>query len=278
LTRSLGIGAFDYPMPLSESFPRILTLGARHVEVGCPKNVTPQTAAETAELAARHGITITSVGCGAKLNETDDVPAGQKWIMDCIITAHRLGAGSIFTYFGGNPGRTQRQAIEHYKEQIKPCLEAASRYGVTILMENHFSHVDGEVTNTVDGCLELIDFIDSPLFRLNYDPCNFYVGGEEYWPYSFKVLRPYVGGVHMKDAMRYNQRVHGPYEGRIVETRGQQFRFVAMGTGACNNDPVLRSLIDDGYDGPVTIEAHTPPDSIDEVYRIGLAYCRERGW
>jgi sugar phosphate isomerase/epimerase len=278
MTRSLGIAGFEYPLPPEQLFPRVRSLGVRYCELAVPTNLTPETAGRVAELAAASDVIVTAVATLSKLNSSDDVAGTQKLINDSIECAGRLGAPFVITYFGGHPSRGHDEAIRRYAEHIQPCLERAERRGVAILIENHFSHAAGEVTNTADGCVALFEAIGSPRFRLNFDPCNFCIGAEEYFPYAYRLLRPYTLNVHLKDARKYRAALHGPYHGRIVhDLRQGEFIFVAMGDGAVCSDAIVQALQEDGFDGPITIEAHTPHETLDGVFRTGIDYCRKRG-
>jgi hypothetical protein len=40
---------------------------------------------------------------------------------------------------------------------------------------------------------------------------------------------------------------------------------------------MLDALLRDGYEGPVTVEAHTPADTLDEAFATGISFCRKAG-
>ena len=91
-------------------------------------------------------------------------------------------------------------------------------------------------------------------------------------------LKEVIRNVHVKDARPYDAVRDASYPGRVVEDvhRGR-FLFVPAGEGVTDNATVLATLANDGYAGPVTVEAHTPPDTLDAVFAQGLRFCRERG-
>lgn len=276
----LAIGMFDYDLGVSEAVSRVEKLGVHLVELVCPRNVTESTAADVRSQLTQAGIQTSAVATLTKPNATDD-EAEVAQIIELVAqsarTAGALGAYRAITYFGGHPTRGHDEAIARYAELIKPALAVAADVGVDVLVENHFSHAPGEVTNTARGCLELVEAVDHPNFAINFDPCNFAVGGQDVVE-AYEMLRPVVRNVHMKDTVPRDPVAHASYPGRVVTdlVRGD-FIFVPMGEGVTDNAAVLARLAADGYDGPVSVEAHTPQDTLDDVFRIGRDYCLDHG-
>jgi sugar phosphate isomerase/epimerase len=189
--------------------------------------------------------------------------------------ASALGAPSVIAYFGAHPDRSARESIGRYCDLVRPMVELAERQGITILIENHFSHAPGDVTSGPEGCAELIAAIDSPRFALNFDPCNFAIAGIDVMA-AYEMLRQFVQNVHVKDARPYDPLADASYPGRIVEdTNRGHFIFVPVGDGITENAVVLEALARDGYAGTVTVEAHTPQETLDVLFAQGLALCRE---
>lgn len=274
---NLGLAAFEYKQPIGQVFQQISNLGMKQCELVTPEDVRMGNVHEVLELMKEFKISVTAVTSLTKLNSTDDIKKTQEIINESILCAAQLGAPFVVTYFGGHHTRTPEEAIKLYKESIKPCLKLAEENNITILIENHFSHAPGEVTNTAQGCLELLQLIDSKYFQLNFDPCNFVIGGEEFYPYAYEKLKPYIKNVHMKDTVKYDFTIHSDYKGRIVNDLNQgDFIFVKLGSGILNGDQFLKQLLQDGYKGPITIEAHTPGSTLNDVFRIGIQYCMER--
>jgi sugar phosphate isomerase/epimerase len=93
---------------------------------------------------------------------------------------------------------------------------------------------------------------------------------------AYESLRPFVQNVHVKDARPYDPVADADYPGRIVEdTHRGRFIFVPVEEGITDNADVLAALARDGYAGTVTVEAHTPQNTLDSVFGRGLTYCRE---
>lgn len=277
MSRSLGIAAFEYKTSLSEAFRRTSEHGVRHCELATPADVTLESLPEAADLAAEHGMTVTSVASLTRLNSPGDAGQTIALIDQSVEIAAGLGASRVITYFGGHPDRPPRDAIERYADLIGPTLDHARHLGVSVLIENHFSHAPGEVTNTAEGCAELISAVGADNFGLNFDHCNFAIGGQDIAA-AYKLLRPMIRNVHVKDARAFDAVADADYDGRVVTdlVRGK-FMFVPVGDGITDNDLILDRVVADHLQVPVTIEVHVPDRMMDAAFARGLALCRGKG-
>jgi len=275
--RTLGVAAFEYRVPLDEELARGSRLGADACELATPGDVTVENAEAVAGAVAANGVRVTAVASLSKPNAPDGAETGLRLLEASIRCAHPLRAPYAVAYFGGHPTRPPAEAIAEYRRLVRPMVELAGELGVTILIENHFSHAPGDVTSGPAGCGELIAAVDSPSFALNFDPCNFAIAGIDVAA-AYADLRDVVRNVHVKDARPYDPLVDASYEGRVVEDlhRGR-FLFVPVGDGITDNTSVLKALLRDRYSGPVTVEAHTPEETLDAVFAHGLSYLRETG-
>lgn len=280
MTMRLSIGMFDYDLTLGEAIVRMERLGATRVEIAAPKNVTVAEVDSVKRQLDEAGISVTAVATLSKPNMVDEpaqVKAHLDLLTDSVRIAAALGAERAITYFGGHPTRGHDEAIERYVGLVGPTLVVADDLGVDVLIENHFSHAPGEVTNTAKGCLELVEAVDDPRFAINFDACNFAVGGQDLVE-AYDVLRHLIRNVHMKDTLPLDPVAHAGYPGRVVtDLHRGDFIFVAMGQGITDNDAIFERLAADGYSGPVSVEAHTPQESLDEVFAIGRDYCLAQG-
>jgi sugar phosphate isomerase/epimerase len=278
--RTIGIAAFEYHRPVDEALIRVRKLGVGHCELVTPGDVTPETARSTAAVAAETGVTVTAVASLSKPNTIDDdgdVAPMLRLLDDSIEAARLLGAPFAITYFGGHPTRGEAEAIDRYARLVAPSIRRAEDAGVTVLVENHFSHAPGEVTNTAAGCRDLVQAVGSDHFAVNFDYCNFAIGGQPLVE-AYDVLRPYIRNVHVKDARPVDPARDADYDGRIVtDLVHGEFRFVAVGDGISDHAAVLSRVVADDLPVSVTIEAHVPDADLDECFRRGLALCRGEG-
>lgn len=142
----------------------------------------------------------------------------------------------IFSYYPA-----EHQLVENDREEVlermRKKVETLRDSKVVIVHENE----TGIYGSTADRCVDLARSINSPKFRLAYDPANFVWGQhipnnvDVCWP----VMRPYVSHVHIKDWKLGNQDV-GSIPG---EGDGQMKRL-------------FEELAAMKYDGFLTMEPH----------------------
>jgi sugar phosphate isomerase/epimerase len=109
------------------------------------------------------------------------------------------------------------------------------------LFENHG---DG-ASAYPDVCRDVLQRVNRPNVRLNFDPINFeHVGVDS--SEALSLLHPWVGHVHLKGV------------------DGDQ--FCEFGSGTIDLMPVLRALIAGGYRGKFTVEYEGPFDKTVRLY------------
>lgn len=276
----VGIAAFEYHLPAPEAFARAAALGVTRCEIVTPADVVPETVGDVAVAAKEAGVAVTAVASLSKPNavdDPDDVARMIRLLDDSITCADALGSPYAITYFGGHPSRPEAEALERYVELVAPSVRRAEQLGVTVLIENHFSHAPGEVTNTARGCRDLIDAIGSPAFALNFDYCNFAIGGQSL-DQAFDLLEPFIRNVHVKDARPVDPVRDAGYQGRVVtDLVNGKFLFVPVDEGITDNRALVRLLVAKGLDVTITVEAHVPDEQLDQCYRRGIELCRQEG-
>jgi sugar phosphate isomerase/epimerase len=210
----IGIGSVEWRWSkLADILVRLHRYGVQCVELVGRKNVFTESLAEAQALLAEWQIQPNAVSAFTKLNEAvhERVRETQDLINECIDLAAGLRAPYTVTYCGTNALRDDAEAIARYAEFVRPCLRQAEDKGVVLLIENLFDAVPSEipaafrqryrssdVTRTARGCLHLLETVDSPWFRFNYDPGNFLIGGEEPYPYAYELLKDYICNIHLR--------------------------------------------------------------------------------
>ena len=112
---------------------------------------------------------------------------------------------------------------------------------VTFVFENH----DGASLHP-EVCADVLERVARPNIRMNFDPINFAKGGVDPMA-ALAIVRSHVGHVHLKGL-----------------DRGEYCEF---GEGDVGLEPVVRSLVDGGYDGRFTVEYEGPFDGTLRLYR-----------
>lgn len=121
------------------------------------------------------------------------------------------------------------------------AVEVAAEEDLVLVMENDFecNLGSGELAS------KMIAEVDSPHLRLLWDCGNAIFVGEEAYPYGYEFAKPLIGHVHVKDA--------------VMDLDTGEPRWVELGTGLMDMHGQLKALIDDGYEGVVSIENHWKP-------------------
>jgi sugar phosphate isomerase/epimerase len=215
-------------------------LGIKYIEVRGvnKKNISQLTLPEVRDVRQelnRHGIRVSSVGSPiGKIQIHDDFQEHMELVKRIIQTAHELESPfiRIFSFYipEEKPFSLYRNEVI---DRLGAILEAAKGSGVTVLHENE-KHIYGDIP---ERCLDLMESLKEYGIASAFDPANFVQCEAQSYPHAFKLLKPYIRYVHIKDALADGRNVPaGQGEGRIQE--------------------VLAELKADGYEGFLSLEPH----------------------
>ncbi len=141
----------------------------------------------------------------------------------------------MFSYYA-----PQDKNIDDFRDEVMERMQAKVEViqdaPVVMVHENE----SGIYGHNAQNCVDLVKTIDSPKFRLVYDPANFVWGQEitdsvkNCWP----LMKPYVVHIHIKDWKLGAEigSIPGEGDGQIPQ--------------------LLAELAADGYDGCLTMEPH----------------------
>ena len=166
--------------------------------------------------------------------------------------ARDLGAPNITTEPGGPafPGQSRDEALDIFYEELMPCVDAAARLEVPLLIEP-------EPDLLIERCDEYLDFIqriDSPWVGLNFDIGHAYCVGEDPQDWIAR-MAPYTKHYHFED---------------IADTRVH--KHLIPGRGAIDFAATLQAIAATGYDGWITIELYPYIDEPDVAAREAFEY------
>ncbi len=138
-----------------------------------------------------------------------------------------------------------RAAID---DKLREAAAIAAKRRVTLVMENEYA------CNTATGAeaARTLAAVNSPSFKLNWDPGNSAFRNETPYPDAYHLLpKDRIGHVHCKD---------------VVRNADGSFAWMAMGRGMIDYVGQFRALKSDGYRGAVVLETHwrgagTPEES-----------------
>ena len=149
--------------------------------------------------------------------------------------AGQLGAKYIrmFSFYHeGGAEWTEGERAEVLSRLGRMIAYAAER-DVVLLHENE-KDIYGD---TAERCADLMEELGCGHFRAVFDPANFVQCGQDTWE-AFEKLKGHIAYLHIKDALLADGRV------------------VPAGVGDGNVERILRSLLETGYDGFLSLEPH----------------------
>lgn len=131
----------------------------------------------------------------------------------CAI-AHLLECRYIRTFSFYIPKTEQP---EKYRDQVlirlHQLVSVAAKHGVVLINENE-KELYGDIGSR---CLDIMESVNSPFFRLAFDFANFVQSGED-TEICWDMLQDYIEYIHIKDAVSANQEnvLCGTGEGKIA--------------------------------------------------------------
>ena len=194
-------------------------------------------------------------GYGVKFSQLDaafpvSLPEGASlgliYILNSIRWAKLVGCTHIDTtdHMFKPEGLTDDQAMDMMKNIYAQVLETAERYEMIINIEPH-----GYYTTKPEFMEKMLDFVDSPYLRMNFDTGNTFIAGQD--PVAFlEKFKDKVSHVHVKDV---SESLAASLRGELT---GIAVSNTAIGDGV-NVDNIKKCfdiLVEMKYDGVVSIE------------------------
>jgi sugar phosphate isomerase/epimerase len=250
---------FDDNEPAMALVTLALQFSVSYVEFWFPTNSAAVGLERSLQEIAAAGLHIACISTGSELYRDGGSVPDQHLLIEAIELASRVGAPYVNTYFGYARRRDDDTAIAVYGRLLKPCLEAAERCGVTIVLENEFDAfrhdpVESDITRRPVVLRRLAETVGHARFQLNFDPSNFYCAGIEPFPYAYKLLRDFIAYVHVKDVARGDDSLGGRW--RVFPDNDDRYATRDLGSGAVNWHGLLAALRQDDYRGFLTVEPH----------------------
>jgi len=162
----------------------------------------------------------------------------------CCRLAHEFEAPLLRVFdFWRKEARTpeiEDQIIRAFNEPV----EIAEKEGLMLVLENEHSCFSGTGAEAARIATE----INSPHFRLVWDPGNAFYAGERPFPEGYESVKPWMVHMHVKDA-------------RMVETPGEglQPQWCVIGEGEIDYKGQFAALKRDRYAGWISLETHFRP-------------------
>jgi sugar phosphate isomerase/epimerase len=152
-----------------------------------------------------------------------------------------LGGGFCRVLSGQNrPGLRAEEATQWVVECLWALVDDAETEGVVLCLENHYKDSlwqHPEFAQSSRRYLAILDAVDSPWLRVQFDPSNALVAGEDQYALLERVA-PRVATVHASDRGMVDGTLH----------------HGVIGEGANDYDRIFATLSRVGFDGWVSIE------------------------
>ena len=162
----------------------------------------------------------------------------------------------------------QRQWIV---DGLRQCTDHAASLGVTMVAENiDYPPTSPLMGNPVD-CCDICEAIDSPAFRLIFDPGAALFVGED--PLStLNLMAPHISHVHIKNIRAV--RPDEPRERFFTAEDGTRYTGTDLETGLIKISPIFSKLNEIDYNGYLSIEYQGEEDPRIALPR-NLKYFRD---
>lgn len=212
-------------------------------------------------------------GYGVKFSQLDaafpvSLPEGASlgliYILNSIRWAKLVGCSHIDTtdHMFKPENLTDQQALEMMKRIYTEVIETAELYEMIINIEPH-----GYYTTKPEFVEKMLNFVDSPYLRMNFDTGNTFIAGQD--PVAFLTkFKDKVSHVHIKDV---SETLAASLRGELT---GIAVSNTAIGDGV-NVDNIKKCFdifVDMKYDGVVSIECEGAGGPMIEK---SLAFVRE---
>ncbi len=173
-------------------------------------------------------------------------------------TAAALGQSHISIEPGG-PLPEEKSIVwglNRFEEGLRKLLPVAEENNVTLLVEPE----PELLLETSDQFLDLMERLDSPYVKCNFDAGHFYCVNEDPADLVSK-LAPYTEHYHIEDIPADRTHEH-----------------TQLGDGAMDIEGFLTAIEDTSYDGFVTVELYPYESTAAETARESMDYLQDHGW
>ena len=213
-------------------------------------------ATELKSLCRELGLEISAYTVGADLM-AENAEAAVEQLCRCVDVTEALGAPLMRhdVCYSLPSGVTWEDAVARMVPYIRRVTEYAGAKGIRTCTENH-----GFVFQDSLRVKALIDAVDDDNYRWLVDIGNF-LCVDEPPAEAVKTAVPYAVHVHAKDFIFRPADMPAP-EGFITTRGGNFIRGTVLGHGIVPLEACVKTLIEQGYDGTLSLEFEGPEDNV----------------
>ena len=196
---------------------------------------TPEYARRVKEKLDRAGIRVSAIGSPiGKIGVEDDFVSHMKTFDRITHLANVFETPYIRVFSFYLPeNRSPESCREQVMRRIEQMVREAARCRIILLHENE-KQIYGD---NASRCLDLMNHFAGENFRCTFDFANFVECGQDTME-AYRLLKPYIEYVHIKDALRDTKEI------------------VPAGKGDGQLSQILSLLTDSGYKGFFSLEPH----------------------
>jgi len=152
--------------------------------------------------------------------------------------AGELGVKTVVIFGFQRAGEAPGFPPEEVLSALRAAAERAAQAGIVLALETE----DGHWADSGERQAQILAAVNHPALRANWDPGNAFCAGDTPFPTGYRALKDFIQHVHFKDA-------------RIASNGQAEFATF----GEIDWDGQIQALIQDGYDGFISIETHQRP-------------------
>lgn len=216
-------------------------LGLRHIEMRSAwgtkvLDLSKEQLKDAKRIIADGGISLSAVGSDlGKIQISDPFEDHLKRAAHAMDVCEYLECPRLRTFSFFMPeGEDFGQYRDEVLRRLEQMVALAEKAGVTFLHENE-KDIFGDIP---ERCVDLVTSLNSESFRLTFDPANYVQCGVKPAEEALPLVQQYTAYVHIKDAKASDSSV------------------VPAGEGDGQVSQVIKTLVDGGYDGFLSIEPH----------------------
>jgi sugar phosphate isomerase/epimerase len=195
--------------------------------------------------------------------QAKSVEKAAEGVIHTLDTAVIADSGLINLYTAGI-------SSQMFVEIMKIAVPEAAKRRVVISLENE-AHDDSAFPEMV---VEMLDAIDSPWLRTQYDPCNYFHAGYSAFPEPLDILGFRIGYLHLKGGGVY-QTGTNTHRGSKMRDSEEPIGYGPISGADWDMKAVVLAMKTRGYAGWVTMEPHVSKDAIKEVLRVDREWLKK---
>lgn len=250
MSEELALGVITgFPMHPSQDLARIKDMGIPTVQLQYPAAWdTPEGIQAILDAVAETGVEITTVFCGFAGESYADIPTVQETVgfvpvatreerlaktLEIAAFAEKISVKRVAAHIGYVPEDHGHPLYQGMVDAVRGICGALKANGQVFSLET------GQ--ETAAGLRRFIEDVAVDNLRVNFDPANMILYGNDRPIPALDVLAPWIDGVHFKD-------------GTWPTQPGQLGTETPLGEGDVNIPEWTAKLLSLGYRGPLTIE------------------------